>query len=190
MLDQRERRQTVRGVLPVAVFGLFVAAVGILLMQWPTFQADDSAVATTFHINRVIDRLNAGDVPGALADGLVYVLLIIGGLCVVVGWARGRVSALMGLAIIGLLGLAYMSGVALYNGPMIGVFGFALITFSGVISWAVVAGAPQEEPPAQQQDHPIPAAVPLGGPPIEPMTESVSAIELGSGYDDASHSVA
>jgi len=185
---QLERQQTVRGVLPVAVFGLFVVAVSVLLMQWPTFQADDSAVATTFHLNRVMDRFSAGDVPGALADGVVYVLLIGGGLCVAIGWARGRIAALIGLTVIGLLGLAYLSGVALYNGPMIGVFGFALITFSGVISWSVMAGAPDDEADDQQQNQPIPAVGQAL--PIELTMENVSAIESGSGYDDASHSVA
>lgn len=195
----RRIAESVRGLMPVAMLGILVVLLALLAMQWPTPDPFDAATTTQPHPMRVLARISSGDIAGAVLDSLIYGMLIAALLCIVVIVRQRRRSWLGGLLIVGLLGLAYTSSMALYNGPMISVCGFSLILSGALVAWA--AATPDDRPesrsenrPEKSQGHAQPEDRSEDGPENRPEENlagtSVSEV-LESGKDsDASHSTA
>jgi hypothetical protein len=130
-----QRTEPARGVLPITLVGILIALVALLVLQWP-IQTADSSVQTTVHISRLVERLTSGNIGGALTDAIMYGAVLVAIVLCVVLWRHGTRPRLLGLLFIGLLGLVYSGGMALYIGPMVSVCGFSLILFGALIALA------------------------------------------------------
>jgi len=126
----------VRAVLPLVVFGFSIALCSMLVLLWPARSTADASIITTTHLARVASEF--GRVPFAriVVDIGIYVVLLVAFVAILMAWSRrsrGMLTLLMG---IGLLGIAYASGQALYTGPMFSVCGYSLILFGSLVGWA------------------------------------------------------
>ncbi len=192
MYDQQREspaHETVRSLLPVTLIGIFVVLIALFFMQWPVPTARG---ATDHQINRMTGFLSGptASLPGFMLDALVYILLLVGIGCIVIAWRRAWPGPLMALTMIGLLGLAYVSGTALYTGPMVGVCGFSLVLFGGLIAWVAVPFGKEKEKnleavesvAAQEQE----SQPPKQSAEVKEVSETNETSETG---DYASHSV-
>ncbi len=181
--EQRESPalETIRSLLPVMLLGIFVALVALLILQWPVPTAPLTAAQTDHQVNRMIGYLSGSDasLPGFLLDVAVYVLLLAGLACIVMAWMRVRRGPLVALTLIGVLGLAYVAGSALYTGPMIGVCGFTLVLFGALVAWFTLPDKDETEKTKRTESV---DAVPA----TEPEAE---VKEVSETSDYASHSV-
>ena len=128
----------IRSLLPIAIVGLVLVIVALLLLLWPTGQFGDTDVRMIPHVARIlrsIDNETGLNLPRRLLDVGIYIVLLAGIGFLVVAWRRGTRSALVGLIAVSILGLSYMSGMALYTGPMIATCGFLLVLFGAVVAW-------------------------------------------------------
>jgi hypothetical protein len=123
-------------------------------------------------------------------DATVYILLLVGMGCLVIAWQRARPGPLIALTMVGALGLAYVSGSALYTGPMISVCGFSMVLFGGLVAWIAVPVGKEKQKTlesiaALEQSIETPEAVKAAGE-TSGTTETGEASETS---DYASHSV-
>lgn len=130
-----------RGALPITILGVVIALIALLVLQWPV-PTDDAGVQTKIHIARLVERLASGNIGGAALDTLIYALVVAAIALAVLAWRRGSRSGLFGLAMVGLLGLAYSGSTALYTGPMVSICGFSLILFGGLLAFVVQGTTP------------------------------------------------
>ncbi len=140
-----ERLDIVRNLMPFVLFGVIVVLLALLLIRWPSAAPDDSPISTSAHLNRVISRLagTGGPVlPGLVLDLGIYAAALLAVVLMVAAWRSGARRALVGLVLIGLLGLSYAGGMALYSGAMFGVCGFTLILAGGLVAW--IATSPDD----------------------------------------------
>jgi hypothetical protein len=133
----------VRYLMPLVLIGLSVVILALTLLRWPA--GPDADGPGLHHLSRILGPASDGgpDILRRLVDFMIYPVVLVGvGLLVVVLRRRSR-TALIGLVAVGVLGLAYVNGMALYAGPMVSVCGFMLILFGGLVAWA--ASSPPEE---------------------------------------------
>src|SRR5450432_3349258 len=131
-------RQQVRSLLPIVIVGFALVLVALLVLLWPNGQWGDDGVVTMPHIVRLMTPLlheNGVNLPRRILDIGIYAVVVAGLVLLVQAWRQGRRNALVGLMFVGILGLSYVSGMALYTGPMIGTCGFMLILFGGLVAW-------------------------------------------------------
>lgn len=144
MLDEaRSARNIVRGLMPIVVIGLIIVLLALFLMRWPSPVREDPASTTvTPHFQRITVNLAAKDPSPAsmILDLTIYVAVLAAMVLTLMAWRRGTRGPLSGLMIIGLLGVAYAGGMALYNGPMISICGFMFILFGALVARFALPG--------------------------------------------------
>jgi hypothetical protein len=148
------------GALSVALIGLLVALLAVLLLPWPTASLDDAPLTTGKHYERLSAQAGEGGSPaGLIVDVALYVALVIGGGAYVVARLRGGYAPLAVLVSVGLVGLAYTGSMVVpFVGPLVGLFGFALVLFGAMVAWA--AYEPPEKRPATPDALELSAPVP------------------------------
>lgn len=126
------------GGLSVALIGLILALGAALLLPWPTASADDAPLTTAMHFSRLAEQAGeGGSLAGLALDVALYVALTIGGGAYLVARFRGGYAPLAVLISVGLLGLAYTGRMAVpFVGPLVGLFGFALVVSGAGVAWA------------------------------------------------------
>ncbi|MBX3081341.1 MAG: hypothetical protein KF716_06870 [Anaerolineae bacterium] len=136
-----------RGLMIIVLIGTAIVLVALLLLQWPIVkQAGPPAdYGPQFQRILVVGESSRGIV-GAIVDVSVYAMLIAAIVLAVRTLRTGRRDWLSPLIVVGLLGLAYVTGMVLYIGPMVGACGFSLIIFGGLVGW--IASNPGDEPSA------------------------------------------
>ena len=155
------------GVLIIGAIGWLLAAIAVVGLPWPMPGAQPTVNGP------VLDRLMASvpDEPlmTAIARHIVdlgpFVLLIAVPIALVVAAGRRTRRAATALAIIGLLGIIYAAGMALFIGGMVAVCGFVLIFISGLLGWGTWVATPK----ASQAAAPV-----LENIPPDPPTTAVS----------------
>ncbi|MEP7285780.1 MAG: hypothetical protein ABI947_08430 [Chloroflexota bacterium] len=163
MLEQRERSnlQTIRSLLPVVFAGLMLVIVALVIMLWPTGAYGDQGVQTVPHVLRVLRPLPSEtglNIPRRILDVGIYVVVLVGIGALLIAWRRGSRNALVSLIVVGVLGLSYVSGMALYTGPMVSTCGFLLIFFGGLVAWVTshnepaTSALPDDGDPADRAD--------------------------------------
>lgn len=150
------------GGLLVALLGLVLALGAALLLPWPTVSPDDSPLTTAPHVNRIVEQAStSGSIPGLILDVALYVALAIGGLAYVVARVRGGYVPLGVLLSVGLFGLAYTGKMVVpFVGPLVGLFGFALVVSGAGVAWAAHGALEKRhvEPDTFESSAPIHAA--------------------------------
>ncbi len=157
MLEQPETpvpqpNNQVRGLMLIVACGFFVVIAALLVFNWPSGQWGEQDVTMLPHISRLFAAITgriALPIPRLILDLGIYVLIVIGLGFLVAAWRTGSRNSLMGLLAISILGLSYVSGMAVYIGPMISVCGFILILFGGLVAWASLPrhNLPEESAP-------------------------------------------
>jgi hypothetical protein len=134
----------VRYLMVLVIAGLIAVFFALARLRWPA--GPDADGPGIHHLSRMLGPSpdsSSLDIPRRLLDFAIYPVALIGvGLLGLVLRRRSRLS-LIGLMVVGFLGLAYVSGMALYAGPMVSVCGFMLILFGGLVAW--IASSPPEE---------------------------------------------
>jgi hypothetical protein len=157
MLEQPFTRESspemsIRGLMWLVAAGFIVVIVALLILGWPSGQWGDKDLKILPQIMRTVFALR-GEVtlPAArlALDVGIYVLVMIGLAFLVAAWRGGSRGAVTGLLVISILGLSYVSGMALYIGPMVSTCGFLLILFGGLVAWASM---PRQNLPEQPID--------------------------------------
>lgn len=133
---------TIRALIPLVLFGFLLTLIALLIAGWPTGQFGQQNVETVPHYERFTRPLvGEGEtltLPRRILDVAFYLVLLAGFAFLFLTWRRGNRSSLMGLIGVGILGLSYASGMALYNGAFVSMCGFLLILFSGIVMLTVV----------------------------------------------------
>jgi hypothetical protein len=129
----------VRGLLPIIFAGALIVAVSLLALRFPTATPDDPGASSAAHLMRVVSRFEGAAplMPGVILDIGVYVAVIATFVLMFAAGTRGNRGALTGLIGVGLLGIAYVSSMVLFVGPMVSLCGFSLILFGSLTAWAV-----------------------------------------------------
>ncbi len=133
------------GVLIVGAIGWLLAAIAVVGLPWPMPGAQPTVSGPV--LDRLIVSVPDEPLVTAIARHIVdlgpFVLLIAAPIALVVAAGRRTRRAATALAIIGLLGIIYAAGMALYIGGMVAVGGFILIFISGLLGWGTWV-APQK----------------------------------------------
>jgi hypothetical protein len=125
----------------------------LVVLWWPTGNFGEQQVSIIHHIFRLTRPLNNEDglnLPRRFLDAGIYLVVLVGVVFLVTAWRRGTRGALLGLIGVSVLGLSYVSGMALYSGPMVSTCGFLLILFGGVVTWATLRDETGEAENADQ----------------------------------------
>ncbi len=124
------------GVLIIGALGWLVMVVGLLILPWPLPGAQPTVAGTQLSrlFTSVPDEGVLLAVTRRLIDVIPYIFLILVPIFLVLAAGRRTRSAARGLAVVGVLGVLYALGMALYFGPMIYISGFLLITVSGLLA--------------------------------------------------------
>jgi hypothetical protein len=173
----------VRYLMPLVLIGLSVVMFALALLRWPA--GPDADGPGLHHLSRILGPAADGgpDILRRLVDFMIYPVVLTGvGLLLVVLRRRSR-TALIGLVAVGVLGLAYVNGMALYAGPMVSVCGFMLILFGGLVAW--VASSPPEETTVTVETPGEPSDEP--GETSRPEVESFETRTDDHASDQASH---
>jgi hypothetical protein len=133
---ERSDPAIIRHLMPVVFVGYVIVSCALFVMQWP---APPGSEAPTFPLLLRMVRQGPDESSLALArhflDFGIFLLTGIGLVAMVIAWRRGTRRPLMWMMATALLGIAYASGMALYNGPMVSICGFTLILFGGMVAW-------------------------------------------------------
>jgi hypothetical protein len=121
-------------------------------LQWPVPAGGNEQYAPL--LVRMI-RQSPDEPASALArhflDFGIYLVTLIGIGLMLVAWKRNLRNTLIGLMAIGLLGIAYTSGMFPYIGPVVGICGFTLIFFGGMVAW-IAPSLKQPDPATGSED--------------------------------------
>lgn len=135
-----------RGPNTIVLAGLLLVLVATVLSAWPSDVPGQFRAHLVRHWERLlfvpeegIDGLSLAETGPTIDwvwrrvwDGLHYVMLL-SGLALVVWTANSeRAWPWMGLGAVGVLGVGYTAGMALYNGPLLAAPGYLLV-FMGVV---------------------------------------------------------
>lgn len=129
------------GTLLVASLGWLLAFVAVLILRWPLDPSQPTTTGT--HLMRfagIDDEPALSLILRDLVNAGVYVILLAGAIFLLAGWIRGSRGVTRGLTVVGILGLMYVAGMALYTGPMVAVCGFTMILFSALLGWGASLG--------------------------------------------------
>jgi hypothetical protein len=128
--------QTLRALMPLIILGYAMALCALPVVGWPTGQFGQQNVELVRHFDRItrplISEGDSAGLPRKILDVAFYLVLLAGFGFLVLSW-RGRRNPMLGLIGVGILGLSYASGMALYSGPLLSTCGFLLILFGGIV---------------------------------------------------------
>jgi hypothetical protein len=130
--------QTIRSLMPLILIGLTFVVSALLLLKWPNGQFGEENVSPLPHLERIGQPLigeSSLSLPRRILDIAIYVVVVVGLGFLVLTWRRGQRNSLLGLIGVSILGLSYVSGMALYAGPAVGTCGFLLIFFGAMVAW-------------------------------------------------------
>jgi hypothetical protein len=178
VFDSAPSANVVRAVLPIVAIGFLIALVALLVLLWPAHSSSDPGIVTSTHLGRLTNEFS-GDTPitRILVDVSIYILMLIAFGVLLATWARRNRALLPILMAIGLLGIAYASGMALYTGPMISICGFSLMLFGSLVAWAASPSDPTLNGEIVQVESPADTVsgftenVPLAAPITEPQND-------------------
>jgi hypothetical protein len=144
-----------RGMMALVLVGVAVVLLALLIMRWPVVGKADAPPEFGPQFQRVLAGLGGESqrgIAGVVVDLSVYAILIGVVLMALRTLRTGKRDWLGGLIVAGLLGMAYVTGMVLYIGPMISACGFSLIVFGGVVAW-LAANTPESEaaPPVESR---------------------------------------
>ncbi len=141
-----ERSAIVRSLMPLVLLGLLIVVTALLCLLWPASPTGESRGAVVRHRDRVslTDDSGAVNLSQLFLDLAIYVIVIAGIGFLVTAWVGARREVLAGLIGVGILGIAYASGMAMYTGPAISICGFTLILFGGWVAWAASSPVPDD----------------------------------------------
>ncbi len=136
-----ERSPVIRSLMPLVFLGFLIVGTALLCVLWPPSAGDTRTSPVNFR-DRVEtpglgSRINAAQ---RILDLSLCLVVIVGMVLLFVAWAGHSRGALVGLITVGVLGVFYGSGMALYAGPTVSICGFMLILFGGLVAW--VASSP------------------------------------------------
>ena len=129
----------IRALMLIVALGFVIVVVALLALNWPSGQWGEQDITMLPHISRTLQAISGKivlPIPRLMLDIGIYILILIGIGFLVAAWRQGSRGALTGLLAISVLGLSYVSGMAVYIGPMVSVCGFILILFGGLVAWA------------------------------------------------------
>ena len=142
-----------RGLMVIVLLGAALSLIALLVFQWPIVkQAGPPADYGPQYQRILVMGESSRGIVGAIVDVSVYVMLLAAVIFAVRTLRTGKREWLSGVIVVGLLGLAYVTGMVLYIGPMVGACGFSLIIFGGLVAW--IASNPGDEPGTTQDDAP------------------------------------
>ena len=145
---ERSDSAIIRLLMPVVFLGFLIVSCSLFVMQWPA--PPGSEVPTMPLLSRMVQQTpNEGGVALArhFMDFGIYVLATLGLILMFMAWRSGTRRPLVWMMATALLGIAYASGMSLYNGPMVSICGFTLILFGGMVVWVAssLGGADQTD---------------------------------------------
>jgi hypothetical protein len=181
-------RQTLRDLFPVIALGFVLVMVGLLMFLWPTGAWGADGTITVPHFKRLVGEgipETAINLTRRILDGAIYLIVVIGIGFVITTLRGGNRDSLLGLMAAAILGLAYVSGQALYSGPMMSACGFLFILFGSLIAWIVSAARDTQEPSSPSGE--VSPVDPYNSDPSDPVT-NIENLEVGN-HDYASSSV-
>ena len=133
------------GVLIIGAIGWLLAAIAVVGLPWPMPGAQPTVSGPV--LDRLMVSIPDEPLATAIARHIVdlgpFVLLIAAPIALVVAAGRRTRRAATALAIIGLFGIMYAAGMALYLGGMVAVGGFILIFISGLLGWGTWVATPK-----------------------------------------------
>ncbi len=179
--DSGITRQTLRDLLPVIVLGFILVVIGLFVLLWPTGAWGTENNVSVPHLQRLLGDAGGSAVPltRRILDASIYLVVLLGIGFVGVALRRSTRDTMIGLIAVSILGLAYVSGQALYAGPMMSACGFLFILFGSFVAW--IASSANDPKPAEPN---LPAE-------HEKVDDTGSSEPIGVGNNDyASSSVA
>ncbi len=155
------------GVIILAILGVMITLIAVLGLQWPLPANADvgntGALTTRLFSQRLQMRMDLGDAASTaslILDVLVYISLALAVVFIVVSLSGRSRAPYMGLVLVGVFGVIYVFGSALYVGPMISLCGFSLILFVGAVLWFSFPIAPRKDDEPKVNDGAPSAAAP------------------------------
>jgi hypothetical protein len=184
--DSSRKTQHSRLSLLVIVFlGLAMAICATVAMPWPSDVMGEPHPRLVPHWERLASTTVSPDFPAVTPDigwfwrrvwdGLDYVLLLGGLACAVWATLRPRRLPWIWLAAVGLLGMLYAGGVAVYNGPLVATPGYLLVLIA-----AVLALLTWQRPTPPEESNSPPDASPTEAAPADSESASADAPEPAS----------
>lgn len=161
-----------RGMLPLALIGVFIGLVSLLLIPWPTVIPEDSPLTTAPHMLRLTQFS-----PSTLADVSIYVALVFALIFTGMAWRSGRRGALIGLVGVGAFGMLYAAiNLIPFLGPLMNLCGFGLILTGGAMSLALS----QSRETAADAESAVNTTIPEVDSVVESVSEPITSESLPS----------
>jgi hypothetical protein len=127
----------IRSLMPIVLIGFILVLLALLFLLWPAGSQGDDRRGAVQHLARMLMPGEGGfNLARIFVDLGIYVVVVIGIGFLVSAWRSGRRNVLVGLMVVGILGIAYASGMGLYAGPAVSICGFMFILFGGLVAWA------------------------------------------------------
>jgi hypothetical protein len=145
-----ENAPEIRGLIAIVFLGLLIVGTAMLFLLWPLGATGEARTTTVNFRSRVEepDQASGVTLTQRFLDLGVCVGVIVGLVAAFMAWIGNKRQVLLGLMVIGILGVAYASGMTLYTGPAVFMCGFLLVLFGGLVAW--MSSSPDEatdEPP-------------------------------------------
>jgi hypothetical protein len=141
-----DRSTIVRSLMPLVLFGFLIVVTALLCLLWPAASTNDNRGITVRHRERIglTDETGTANLSRLFLDLSIYAIVIAGIAFMLTAWVGARRGMLVGLMGVGILGIAYASGMAQYTGPAVSICGFILLLFGGWVAWAASSPLPDE----------------------------------------------
>jgi hypothetical protein len=144
-----ERLAVMRSLMALVFLGFLIVGTAMLCMLWPLGSVGDARTTSVNFRARVeeADQASGVSVAQRILDLVVCGGIIVGLIALFIAWIGGRRDVLIALMVVGILSIAYASGMALYSGPLVFICGFMLVLFGGLVAWMSSSSAePSGEP--------------------------------------------
>jgi hypothetical protein len=125
------------GALVICTLGFMFALFALLVLRWPVNPTAPIEVAP--HMQRITQTIEGESTPAMVSRLIlnigIYIIMLIALIALIIGWLRGGRAAARTLILMALLGLMYVTGMALYLSGSVAVFGFCLMLFGALLAW-------------------------------------------------------
>jgi hypothetical protein len=131
-----EAMQTVFALMPLISFGLFLVLFGLLALMWPTGSFGEDSVESINNLERIYRGITGQyptNVVKIILDIAYYPLVIAVTWFVVRAWIGAKRRVFVAIIAISILGMSYLAGMVLYNGPMVSACGFTVLLFGSFV---------------------------------------------------------